>query len=94
MSRLKPMRETVRDELEIPLPGPGGAREKVEQDSNTTLKQDRGASYTLRRLKRDRPDLAEAFYDRLDALPDDVMLKASLPDDDEREHGYDDEARA
>jgi hypothetical protein len=55
-ARLKPMRETVRDELEIPLPGPGGAREKVEQGDNVTLTSDRGnsASYTLRRLKRDR----------------------------------------
>jgi hypothetical protein len=56
------MRETVRDELEIPLsdrqPGPGRGHKTRD---NITPFPDRGtsASYTLRRLKRDRPDLAE-----------------------------------
>jgi len=38
----------------------GGDRKSGEnQDSNTTLKNDRGKSYTIRRLKRDNPELAE-----------------------------------
>ncbi len=55
--RLKPMREVVRDELEIPLSGrqPGPGRGHKTRD-NVTPFPDRGnsASYTLRRLKRAR----------------------------------------
>ena len=41
---------------QVPLADHGGER---DQDSNTTLKKDRGAEYTARRLKRDNPDLLE-----------------------------------
>ncbi len=89
--RLKPMRETVRDELEIPQ-ALKGTNQHTGACDNVTLTSDRGnsASYTLRRLKRDRPDLAEAFYDRLDALPDEVWIEASQPG----EHELDDEVQA
>jgi hypothetical protein len=53
--RLKPMRETVRDELEIPQ-APKGTNQHTGARDNITPSLDRGtsASYTLRRLKRDR----------------------------------------
>ena len=47
----------IRNEV-APLAGHGGVRTD-EQDSNTTLPDDRGSTYTLRRLKRDNPELAE-----------------------------------
>ncbi len=48
------MRETVRDELEIPLPKQGRPSEDEIKGDNITFTPDRGtsASYTLRRLKR------------------------------------------
>jgi hypothetical protein len=55
------MREVVRDELEIPLKEPHRPS-KAEKVDNVNLSDTQGgnsASYTLRRLKRDRPDLAE-----------------------------------
>ncbi len=36
-------------------------------------------------------DLYDTFVDRLDCLPDEALLEASLPTEDSREHGYEDE---
>jgi hypothetical protein len=33
----------------------------------------------------------DAFADRLNCLPDEALLEASLPDDDACEYGYEDE---
>jgi len=53
------MRRAVDDLINEALPTHGG--DHSAQGSNTTLPvgDDRGREYTVRRLKRDRPDLAE-----------------------------------
>ena len=58
---MEAMRRKVRDLLNPEAAGHGGDR-RPEQGDNVTLKNgDRGnsESYTVRRLKRDRPELAE-----------------------------------
>lgn len=61
--RLKRMREVVRDELEIPLPENGEVGRGRNSFDIIKAKHDNSggtsASYLTRRLKRDRPDLAE-----------------------------------
>jgi hypothetical protein len=37
------------------------------------------------------PEPYDAFVDRLACLPDEALLEASLPDDDVRESGHEDE---
>lgn len=57
---LEDMRRVVRDELHEKIGKHGGDRTETRQGNNITLKQ-RGTSedYTIRRLRRDRPDLAD-----------------------------------
>jgi hypothetical protein len=55
---------TILRREEPKLNGHGGARTPAtEQDSGTTLLQERGTSYNVRRLKRDRPDLYQQVID-------------------------------
>jgi hypothetical protein len=71
-AEMERMRKEVMDELNPelakpvppPEPGPGRGHKKQKADSNTTSFTDRGAPYALRRLKRDRPDLAEGLTPR------------------------------
>lgn len=50
------VRKLILEEME-PGREHGGDRRSEDQGSNPTLKNNRGALYTLKRLKRDRPDL-------------------------------------
>ena len=60
---LDAMRRFVRDELTPELAAPKGGRPKGNHSNGTVSKPGNSETYILRRLKRDRPDLAELVLD-------------------------------
>jgi hypothetical protein len=60
--RMAALRDTVRQLLDAeiePAPRQGRPKEEEKGSITTFLDDDRGATYALQRLKRDRPDIAD-----------------------------------
>ena len=57
-AKLASMRRAVDDLVNEPLPAHGGDRSAQGSNAILPVGEDRGREYTVRRLKRDRPDLA------------------------------------